>query len=75
MAAVRLLLKAGADPNKPVMWNGEDCESILKYLDEYQRMSPDRVMKEIRELIIQAGGKSFTKKSRGELCKPASLIN
>lgn len=80
VAVVRLLLEAGADPNKPAMWNGEDCESILKYLDEYQRMSeyhgmPDRVIKEIRQLIIQAGGKSFTRKSRGDLCKPASLIN
>ena len=76
-AVVSFLLKAGADPNKPVMWNGEECESILKYLNEYQKMapSPDRVMNQIRQLIIQAGGKSYTKKSRGELCKPASLIN
>ena len=76
-AVVSFLLEAGADPNKPVMWNGEECESILKYLNEYQKMAPapDRVMNQIRQLIIQAGGKSSTKKSRGELCKPASLIN
>ena len=73
---VGFLLKAGADPNKPAMWNGKDCESIRKYLDDYVRTSPrDKATKEIRRLIIRAGGKSFVKKSRGELCKPASLIN
>ena len=81
VAVVSILLKTGADPNKPVMWNSEECVSILKSLDDELKMSRemklprDRVMEEIRRLIIQAGGKSFTKKSRGELCKPKSLIN
>lgn len=78
---VSILLEAGADPNKTVIWDGEGCVSILKHLDENLRMSremrlpQDKVMEEIRRLIIQAGGRSFTKKSRGELCKPSSLIN
>ena len=76
VAMVRLLLKAGGDPNKPRIWNGDDCESILKSLDEELRMlrelrmSRDRVAREIRRLIIRAGGKSYEKKSHGKPCTP-----
>ena len=72
---VTLLLKAGADPNKPRIWDQDDCESILKHLDEQLSMSRemrlrrDRVAEEIRRLIISAGGKSYERKSNGEPCK------
>ena len=74
-AMVRLLLKAGADPNKPRIWDRDDCESILKSLDERMKMAReikwprDRVMEEIRRLIIRAGGKRYERKSHGQPCK------
>ena len=34
---VRLLLAAGADPNKPRLWSGDDCVSILRLLDDQQQ--------------------------------------
>ena len=72
---VKLLLDAGADPNKPRIWSGDDCESILKSLDEQLTVSTDKVTEEIRRLIIQAGGKRYTKKSHGEPCKPWAARN
>jgi ankyrin repeat protein len=38
---VRLLLKPGPDPNKPKLWAGDDCVSILQFLDEQQKIAPD----------------------------------
>ncbi len=66
---VKLLLAAGADPNKPRLWVGDDCVSILQSLDEEQRISPDKVTRIIRRLIVRAGGKKYTRKSHGEPCK------
>lgn len=72
---VTLLLKAGAEPNKPRIWDQDDCVSILRFLDEQLRMSReirlrrDRVAEEIRRLIIRAGAKSYERKSNGEPCK------
>ena len=68
---VKLLLDASADPNRPRLWSGEDCVSILQSLDQAQKMSRDKVTEQIRRLIIQAGGKRYTKKSHGEPCKPS----
>ena len=66
---VRLLLKAGADPNKPRLWAGDDCVSLLTFLVDQQRMSPDRVGTEITRLIGQAGGRKYSRKSHGKPCK------
>ena len=66
---VRLLLNTGADPNKPRLSVGDDCESIMKFLEEQQTMSRNKVTDEITRLIVQAGGKSYTRKSDGEPCK------
>jgi ankyrin repeat protein len=66
---VKLLLDAGADPNTPRLWSGDECVSILQSLDEAQKVSKDKVTKQIRALIIQAGGKRYRKKSL-EPCKP-----
>ena len=65
---VRLLLNAGANPNKPRLWVGDECVSILKFLDPWPRMPRDKVKEEIRRLIIQAGGKRFVTKYRGKPC-------
>jgi len=66
---VRLLLDAGADPNKPRLWIGEDCVSILKSLDPVPGTPRDRIKEEIRQLIIRAGGKKYARNSHGEPCK------
>lgn len=66
---VRLLLKAGADPNKPRLWAGDECVSILKFLVDQQEMGRDKVGTEITRLIVQAGGKSYARKSL-QPCKP-----
>jgi hypothetical protein len=67
---VKLLLDAGADPNRPRLWIGDDCVSILQSLDELPGIPRDKVTEQIRRLIIQAGGKRYAKKSHGEPCKP-----
>jgi len=67
---VRLLLNAGADPNKPRLRYGDDCVSILKWLENEQRVAPNRVAAEMKRLIVRAGGKRYMKKTENELCKP-----
>ena len=67
---VRLLLEAGADPNKPILWAGDNCQSLLSFLDNPMYMRRDKVTKEIRRLIAQAGGKKYSKKSHDKPCKP-----
>jgi uncharacterized protein len=76
VAFVRLLLDAGTDPNKPRLWTGDDCVSILEFLDDQLKMSRemklprDSVREEMRRLIIQRGGKKFrTSNSQGKPCK------
>ena len=70
VAVVKLLLDSGADPNKPRLLSGYDCHSHLKSLNESRRVSRDKVTEEIRRLIIRAGGKSRSRRSHGDLCKP-----
>lgn len=70
VAIVKILLAAGADPNKPRLLSGDECFSILKSLNESRRTYRDTVSEEIRRLIIRAGGKSRAKKAHGDRCKP-----
>ena len=65
---VRLLLKAGADPNKPRLWAGDECESILKFLVDQQRLGRNKVGAEITRLIVRAGGRKYARKSH-QPCK------
>lgn len=67
---VRLLLNAGADPNKPRIWAGDDCFSLLKWLDDEQRMAPNKIAAAMRRLIVRAGARKYMKKSNNEPCKP-----
>ena len=75
VALVRLLLKSGADPNKPRLKMEDECVSILEFLDDQQKMSRelkiprDGVQEEIRRLIIQHGGKKFRSKPQGMFCR------
>jgi ankyrin repeat protein len=64
---VRLLLDAGADPNKTRLWVGEDCVSLLTLLGGTP--GTDKVRSEIRRLVLQAGGKNFSVNSNGKPCK------
>src|SRR6185295_9423912 len=66
---VRLLLNAGANPNKPRLWIGDDCVSLLTSLGEASATSRDKVRTEIRRLLVQAGAKKFSINSRGKPCK------
>jgi ankyrin repeat protein len=70
VAVVRLLLNAGADPNKPRLWIGDDCVSIRQSLEEGLKISRDKVREEILRLVIQAGGRKYSAKSNGKPCKP-----
>jgi ankyrin repeat protein len=65
---VRLLLEAGANPNKPRLSIGSNCVSILTFLDDRPGVPRDKVREEIRSLIVKAGGKRYSKNSRGEPC-------
>lgn len=67
---VKILLAAGADPNKPRLLSGDQCFSILKSLNESRRTYRDTISEEIRRLIIRAGGKSRASKANGDRCKP-----
>jgi ankyrin repeat protein len=65
---VRLLLEAGANPNKSRLSIGNSCVSIVTFLDERPGVPKDKVRDEIRSLIVKAGGKRYSKNSRGEPC-------
>ena len=65
---VRLLLEAGADPNKPRLSIGNNCVSILTFLDERPGVPRDKVREEIGRLIVKAGGNRYSRNSRGEPC-------
>ena len=69
---VRVLLEAGADPNKPMLWSGDNCSSILAHLDDPLYRRRDGFEKQIRRLIVEAGGKKYTRKSHNKPCKLSS---
>jgi hypothetical protein len=61
---VRVLLKAGADTNKPRMWEGDECVSLLQMVDERLLMSNNQADREIRDLLRRAGAKRYKRKSQ-----------
>jgi ankyrin repeat protein len=65
---VRLLLEAGANPNKPRLSIGDNCVSIVTFLDDHPGVPKDKVRDEIRSLIAKAGGKRYSRNSRGKPC-------
>jgi len=66
---VRLLLNAGANPNRPRLWVGDDCVSLLTSLGYSSGISKDKVTAEIRRLLVRAGAKNFSVNSHGKPCK------
>jgi len=69
---VRLLLSVGANPNKPRLSLDDDCVSLLTWLDSEQKIAPNKVAAEMRQLIARAGGRTYTTKSHGQPCKVAT---
>ena len=65
---IRFLLEVGADPNKPRLSLGDNCVSLLTFLDDRPGLPKNKMREEIRSLIEKAGGKRYSKKSRGEPC-------
>jgi len=65
---IRLLLKAGADPNKPRLWVGNVCISLLTALDEPLMMSNNQTNRQIGDLLRRAGAKKYKRQSRGRPC-------
>jgi ankyrin repeat protein len=70
VGAVRLLLKAGANPNRPRLWVGNDCVSLLGYLDGWLKASRDKSREEVGRLLRRYGAKTYRAKSHGKPCKP-----
>jgi ankyrin repeat protein len=66
----RLLLEAGADPNKPRLSVGNESVSILSYLDGWLEGSSDKDREEIRRLLERAGAKRHREKRNGKPCHP-----
>jgi ankyrin repeat protein len=66
----RLLLEAGADPNKPRLSVGDECVSILAYLDGWLEGSTDKDREEIRRLLERSGARRHRAKSNGMPCHP-----
>ena len=66
---VRLLLDAGANPNKPRLWLGDDCVSLLTWLDSGQKVAPDKVGAQMRTLVARAGGRTYATNAHHEPCK------
>ena len=66
----RLLLEAGADPNKPRLSVGNECVSILVYLDGWLEASSDKDREEIRRLLERSGARRHREKTKGRPCHP-----
>ena len=67
---VQLLLDAGANPNKPRIWAGDHCVSILEYLIGWSR-TPDQAQLETRRLLVQHGAKIYRRKAGVDGCYPS----
>ncbi len=63
---IRLLLKAGANPNRPRLREGDACISLLEALDG--RRPRDQRRQEIRRLLKQFGAQRYRPNSKGEPC-------
>ena len=70
LKVLRLLLRSGADANKPRLWAGNDCVSLLEYLNGWLRYSKtkDQARLEARRLLIQHGAKKYTTRARVTGC-------
>jgi hypothetical protein len=70
VGVIRLLLEAGADPNKPRLWVGDDCVSLLVSLGGWLEASRDKGREEAGRLLKRHGAKKYRVKSHGKPCRP-----
>ena len=70
LRVIRLLLEAGADPNKPRLRAGDDCVSLLVSLEGRLEASRGKGREEARRLLKRHGAKKYRVKSHGKPCKP-----
>jgi ankyrin repeat protein len=71
VSIVKLLLGAGADPNKSRLWVGNHCISILEYSNSALRTYKDRAHLEASRLLIQHGAKRYRRKAGVNGCYPS----
>lgn len=68
---VKLLLEAGANPNKSRIWSGNHCVSILEDLNMALRTYKDKARLEAKRLLIQHGAKRYRRKASIDGCYPS----
>ena len=68
---VKLLLEAGANPNKSRIWVGNHCISILADLNMALITHKDKARLEASRLLIQHGAKIYRKKAGVGGCYPS----
>ncbi|HKY44183.1 MAG TPA: ankyrin repeat domain-containing protein [Pyrinomonadaceae bacterium] len=68
---VKLLLEAGANPNKSRIWVGNHCVSILEELNMALRTHKDQARLETSRLLIQHGAKRYRRRAGVGGCYPS----
>ena len=71
VSIVKLLLEAGADPNKSRIWVGNQCISILEDLNRALMTYKDQARLEVSRLLIQHGAKRYRRKAPVDGCYPS----
>jgi ankyrin repeat protein len=71
VSIVKLLLDAGANPNKSRLWVGNSCMSILESLNTSLRFSKTTARLEAARLLIQHGAKRYRRKAPIDGCYPS----
>lgn len=68
---VKLLLEAGANPNKSRIWIGNHCVSILEELNMKLLTHKDQARLETSRLLVQHGAKRYRRKAGVDGCYPS----
>lgn len=71
LTIVKLLLDAGANPNKSRLWVGNHCVSILESLNISLRFSKTKARLEASRLLIQHGAKRYRRRAGINGCYPS----
>jgi ankyrin repeat protein len=71
VSIVKLLLDAGANPNKPRLSAGNHCVSIFEFQSYGLKFSKDHARLETRRLLIQYGAKRYRSKACINGCYPS----
>ena len=71
VSIVKLLLEAGANPNKSRLWVGNHCISILEDLNMALITYKDKPRLEVSRLLIKHGAKRYRRKAGVNGCYPS----